>query len=605
MRLPPFCIAALLSVIPAHAGIYAHYSFDSGYEDSSPNRRHGTLVDAETAGNSGITNSTGSFKFGGGALNLSADRDFVTIPLQTFASPRHYSIAFWAKKQAGDTGDLAMWDMVIGERNTTGFFIGLGDSGGPTGLRWRSSNDTTARQADFAVPRDYDWHHYVVVASGTTITLYLDGQFFGNATGKLTGFTFDTIGDGYPSRRFGLHGQLDEMWIFDEALGAAAVSNLYQSNDAGIPASTATRLRVFLLGGQSNADGRADASGLPAALQLPQPNVDLFYKVEGSNSTLTTLRPGLSETNQFGPEIMLGTRLAKIYADEPNTRVAIIKYANGGTNLHTQWKAGGDATTTGDGPEYVIFQQTVKEGLLALAAAHPQAQIEIEGLAWMQGESDATATYSGLYQENLTRFIADVRATLGKPVPFLIGQLSNGQTDIQPAQLATMRAAQEAVAAADPLTAIVKTDGFTMKSDNLHFEAAGYQAMGSGFAGEAAYYAWVTSKFSPEDIAAGLAEPEADRDGDGKSNHSEFISGSDPLAGDSQLRAWFSVAGPVAGVISYPTTLSRAYSVEKYSETEGTWKPELPASQGTGEVVGRNLETPDARGIYRVRVELP
>ncbi|RYD19222.1 MAG: hypothetical protein EOP88_19790 [Verrucomicrobiaceae bacterium] len=599
-------LAVSMMAGPVHAGVFAHYSFDSDLSDSSPNHRHGTLVDVGTLGNSGITSAADSFKFGGGAMNFSAERDQVTIPLQSFASGRPYTIAFWAKKEAGDTGNLAQWDMVIGQRGTTNFFIGLGDTGNATAFRWRSAGTSTDRQADFAVPKDHLWHHYALVASGETITLYLDGQLFGTSAGKKTGFAFDTIGDAYNnSANYALHGQLDELWILDEALDAAGVSKLYLENNPGIPQATVTRLRVYLLGGQSNADGRADAAGLPAELQLPQPDVDFYYRIEGSLGTLTTLRPGLSESLQFGPEIIIGKRLAKLHSDEDGTRVAIIKYANGGTNLHTQWKAGGDATTTGDGAEYVVFQQTVTAGLAALAAAYPGAQVDLQAMVWMQGESDADATNAPLYQNNLTAFISDVRATYGQTLPFVIGRLSSSQTNLAAQHLNTIRAAQDAVAAADPLTGIVSTDGLAMNPDALHFSAAGQQEMGSRFAGEAAYFAWAVDTFSPEDIAAGLAEPDADRDGDGQSNRAEFISGSSPLSATSQYRAWFSMDGPGEGNISYETARTRTYVVEKFSEATATWATELPAAGGSGDTVSRPVDASLPVGIYRVRVDLP
>lgn len=597
---------ALLSPLACEAGVFAHYAFDGDYKDSSPNQRHGTFVDTETLENSGITTAPGSFKFGGGALNLSGDRDYVTVPPVTFASGRPYTIAFWARKEPGDTSDRSQWDMVIGQLASTNFFIALGDSTGDTGLRWRSAGTSADRQADFAVPRDNNWHHYAFVASGTSVTLYLDGQVFGTATGKLTGFSYDTIGDGYPSsRRYGLHGQIDEMWIFDEALDAAAIGKIHQSNDPGIPPSTATRLRVSLLGGQSNADGRAVPTELPPELQIPQPDVDLYYKVEGSNGTLTTLRPGLSETLQFGPEIMLGNRLAKLHADEQGTRVAIIKYANGGTNLHTQWKAGGDATPTGDGTEYLAFQQTVRDGLAALAAAHPQAEIKLEGMVWMQGEADATATQAALYHSRLTTFISDVRATFGPRLPFIIGRLSNGQTDIPALHRDTIRAGQGAVADADPLASIIDTDGLPMKSDNLHFNGAAQQAMGSDFARQVAYQTWTVETFSAAAIAAGLAAPEKDTDEDGQSNGEEFINGTDPSSGSSLYSASFTMAGPGSGNISYPTFRSRTYLVEKYSGQDRTWKTALPAERGTGATVSRPLDLSLDKEFYRIRVGLP
>ncbi len=605
-------LAGLLLPMPVIAGVYAHYAFDSDYRDSSGNGHHGSLTDVGTLGNSAITHATGNFKFGGGAMDFSADRDYIAIPAKTFSSGTPYSIAFWAKKAAGDSGESAQFDMVVGQRDTSGFFIALTDTTGGTsgrlGLRWRSSDSTTARQADFATADDTLWHHYAITAAGTTITLYVDGSLVATATGKLTGFTVDTIGEAYTADHdFDFHGQIDEMWIFDETLSAAKVAGLYSTNDPnGVGA--VTRLRIVLLAGQSNADGRATISALPTSpvnLQLPQSDVDFFYKVEGGTPTLTTLRPGLSETSQFGPEITLGRKLADLWASEAGTRVAIIKYANGGTNLAVQWKAGGTNTTTGDGPEYVTFQQTVTAGLAALAAAYPAATLDLQGLVWLQGESDAVAAYASSYQDNLTAFIADLRATYGADLPITIARLSSGQTNLTTSYLNQVRAAQDAVAAADPRSGIIFTDSYGLNSDYLHFNTAGQQAIGSGFAENLAYYQWMVTTFPKADINAGLAKPDVDRDGDGQSNLAEFLAASNPLSGAAAFRA--AVVADRAGTlqISYPSSAARCYTVEHYREDSGSWETVLPALPGTGAVVARPLNPAGPRAIYRVRAALP
>ncbi|BCX48667.1 hypothetical protein HAHE_25750 [Haloferula helveola] len=238
------------------------------------------------------------------------------------------------------------------------------------------------------------------------------------------------------------------------------------------------RIHVFLLGGQSNADGRADPSGLPTSpvdLQQPQADVD-FYENEAGG--LTTLRP----LSQFGPEVTLGRKLADNLGGDPDTRVAIIKYASGGTDLYSDWVAGGDATTTGDGPLYVGFQNVVTAGLSALASAYPNAVIEVSGMLWVQGERDAGSSEAANYETNLTNFIADIRLTYGSGLWFVVSRLSSGQTAVNAGGLATVRAAQDAVAAADSLTALLDTDGFGMKTDNLHFDATGQQQIGNGAA---------------------------------------------------------------------------------------------------------------------------
>ncbi|WP_193211401.1 LamG-like jellyroll fold domain-containing protein [Luteolibacter marinus] len=811
----PLC-ACLLLPFTASAGVWAHYPFDSNFYDESGNFRDGILIDNGTTENSGIIGTPGDFKFGTGAMNFSADRDYLDIPSKTFGSGVPYTVAFWARKASGDAGQAADWDMVIGQRDNSNFFIALNDVTG-TGMRWRSSSNAIERQADFGVAKDYEWHHYAIVAAGTTVTVYLDGAFHSSATGKQTGIILDTIGDAYSAGSdFDFHGQIDEMWIFDEALGADSIASLHATNNAyaappfagfhhryddgftdssaagndgtaegaaavttdpgalatgggalaldgadssrvllaspgaflpdhawtvawwarrgetggsqgmvmgraettsdfiwlndgfdglrfrsssgethdlaapkdmelhhyalvadgagglayyldGEPAGTSNgdtsfyidsvgkaypnstfpynfngsldeihvmptalgeiqvaqlydaekpgavaptidRVRVVLLGGQSNADGRAAVSGLPTSpvnLQLTQADVDFFHKVEGGTATLGSLQPGLSESSQFGPEITLGRKLADLWAHENNTRMAIIKYANGGTNLAVQWKGGGDATTTGDGAEYVTFQQTVTAGLAALASAHPGAVIDLQGMVWMQGESDAVAAYAGSYQANLTTFIADVRATYGSGLPFVIARLSSGQTNLNATYLGQVRAAQDAVAAADPRTSILDTDGFGLGGDNLHFDASGQQSMGLGFATQAAYLEWVIDTFPPADIDAGLAEPGADRDGDGVSNWDEFLGGTDALSALSRFDASFIMSGPDSGEISYPSSGGRSYRVEQLAVPGSTWNMVLPVLRGTGSTVHRTIDASASRGIFRVRADLP
>ncbi|MEO5916222.1 MAG: LamG-like jellyroll fold domain-containing protein [Luteolibacter sp.] len=811
--------------LPASAGVYAHYSFDTDYTDSSGNTNNGTLTDVGTVGNSGITTTPGAFKFGGGAMNFSPEKDYIAIPSKTFSSgaAAAYSFAFWAKKAPGDTGEAAQFDMVVGQRATNTFFISLtNNTGGSTnryGLLWRSNSTTAAdRQGIFTTTDDTAWHHYAVVASGTTVTLYVDGVSAGTVTGKQVGFTFDTIGEAYlAANDFDFNGQIDEMWIFDEALTEAKVTSLYNNNDpnstfsglhqsyngnfsdssgaghngtaaggaaittdpaaiasgsgalaldgedgsyvslttgnpygygatnpwsvgwwarrqdigtdkgmvlgvAGTttdfiwmndtftglrfrssantnfeftipkdtdlrhyalvadgagnlklylngqfseqisgntsfafdtigkayptsslhynfkgsldevhiynsrlsdiqvqtlydsekPGSTTpaiTKLRVYLLGGQSNADGRADPSALPTApvnLQAPQADVDFVYKVEGGTVTRTTLRPGLTETSQFGPEVTLGRTLANQWSGVAGTRVAIIKYANGGTTQAVDWKGGGTATTTGDGPEYTTFQQTVTQGLAMLASAYPGATIKLEGMAWLQGESDAVASYASGYQSNLTTFITDIRATYGAELPFIICRLSSGQTNLNATYLSQVRAAQDAVATADRRTGIFSTEGFGLNGDDLHFNASAQQKIGSEFGDEAVYYQWMSQTFTATEINNGVAEPDEDADGDGQSNHREFLSTTDPHSGTSAFRATSSTAsGSNTLQISYATTTTRTYSVEHLVEAGMTWETIVPAEVGTGGVVTKDITKTAARGIYRVRCGMP
>ena len=209
-----------------------HYTFDSDYTDSSATADHGVFTDVGTMGNSGIINTAGDWKVGGGALNLSSDRDFVGFTSFTIGSGNAYSVAFWARKAAGDTGDPSTWDMVLGERGDTDFFIGLNDATGTQnrdGIRWRGAiNAGGNRESDFVGPNDTEWHHHAFVATaGGLMSYYRDGAFVGSEAGVATGFIFDTIGEAYSTGRdFDFHGQIDDVRIYDEALSGGAVAAL-------------------------------------------------------------------------------------------------------------------------------------------------------------------------------------------------------------------------------------------------------------------------------------------------------------------------------------------------------------------------------------------
>lgn len=252
---------------------------------------------------------------------------------------------------------------------------------------------------------------------------------------------------------------------------------------------------VYLVGGQSNADGRANVADLSgSSLANPQSDVDFFFHTEGLlgapnsfhplDSVLTTLRPGQSETSGFGPAISLGRSLADSYSAPGDPSVAVFKYANGGTTLQTDWRSGGTVGTAGDGPEYVTFQETVSDGLTALQAANPNETISIAGMVWVQGESDTESAASTLaYEANLTNFIDDVRLTYGADLQFSIAQLSTSQFALDSQRLQTIRTAQANVAANDPNSFVVDSDEFYQGvGDGLHYNGAGQLALGEALA---------------------------------------------------------------------------------------------------------------------------
>ena len=283
------------------------------------------------------------------------------------------------------------------------------------------------------------------------------------------------------------------------------------------PSTNSTQLiKAYLVGGQSNADGRGLTNGLPVSLLQPQPDVPFYYYLtggaangDGTLGTLTTLRPGASALGggaTFGPELTFGRTLANYFAitnhaATSNVLVALIKYAHGGTSLSVNWLANGNSTTNGEGADYVIFQKVVKAGLSRLAATYPSATIELDGMIWVQGETDIDngAVPSAAYGTNLSRFINDLRLTYatnqpyGTNLPFFLSRISKNQTvysapaDPDYPNYLLLRAGQASVAATMSNVFMLDTDGAQFStltpwsSPGLHFDTAGQQAMGTAF----------------------------------------------------------------------------------------------------------------------------
>jgi len=229
--------------------------------------------------------------------------------------------------------------------------------------------------------------------------------------------------------------------------------------------SSAPPIEVLLLGGQSNMDGSGDARDLPPTLQKPLEDILFFHT---RSSSLSRLQPGTG--SGFGPEITFGHAIANAL---PDGQFALIKHAEGGTDLENQWDPS-------RGSSYATFRKVVEKGLDALAQAG--YSVEIVGMLWTQGERDARMGFAPNYEANLTEFIADIRSRYGPDLPFYTSQLSSLQTNLPAAGLEQVRQAQKRAAAADPATHLIVTDTFDMRPDNLHFSSAGVMALGRDFA---------------------------------------------------------------------------------------------------------------------------
>ncbi|WP_437615643.1 sialate O-acetylesterase [Sorangium sp. So ce834] len=303
--------------------------------------------------------------------------------------------------------------------------------------------------------------------------------------------------------------------------------------------AAAQPVKLFVLAGQSNMVGFGVGTALPAELQS-QP--DVWYDhhnpdareggpyAEATSTDWGPLEPK-GEARRYGPEITFGHAMATAY---PEHRIAIVKLAQGGTNLVDHWGRG-----LGPDPE-VLYKSQLYHALLgkldsatyagdralrypdeptrldnALARLESEGHdVEIAGLLWMQGENEAGWSAAFTYGDTLRGFIAAIREDLGVPgLPVVLGRISDNLYPAnggpiaagKEANIDAVRAAQVAVAEEDPRVAWVDTDDFAPRrsDDTWHFDSAAYQLLGDRFA--EAYLALVAEAGSPGASSANSA----------------------------------------------------------------------------------------------------
>jgi hypothetical protein len=249
-------------------------------------------------------------------------------------------------------------------------------------------------------------------------------------------------------------------------------------------APTNSNYDVYLIAGQSNADGRGATGDLTnglAAWQSPQADVRIYYanpiNLDPLNPTYNTgwsvLAPGFSvppgfsgplPSSKFGPELSFARTLADA---APNRRLALIKVTQGGTSLSNDWNPA-------SGYLYATFTNITRTALQALT--NEGARYTLRGLVWHQGESDGSVA-TEVYQSMLTNFINAVRRDLGVTnLPVVVGELATNRS-------VTVRQAQFNVAEIMPYVGFASSSNLpTLVANDPHFTATSQLTMGQRMA---------------------------------------------------------------------------------------------------------------------------
>ena len=181
-----------------------------------------------------------------------------------------------------------------------------------------------------------------------------------------------------------------------------------------LPDGGGKKVKVILLGGQSNASGCSLDEYLQknvseekyAEYENGYDNVYINYFASGTNESKGFVKCSTRQGELgtcFGPELGIADKLHEMYPDE---MFFIIKYAWGGTNLYEQWLSPSSKGKTGE--MYRAFVSFVQTSIKYLESKN--YDVTIEGMCWMQGESDSFSVENATgYEVHLTNFIKDVR----------------------------------------------------------------------------------------------------------------------------------------------------------------------------------------------------
>ena len=198
------------------------------------------------------------------------------------------------------------------------------------------------------------------------------------------------------------------------------------------------KINVFILAGQSNMTGAADASNLSKVdlkdLENAKENVSFVYNGKEAVPLNVTIpadwkKKKFELDSCFGPEIFFGIELSKKH---PNKKFLFIKRSLGGASLYGCW----NPNWTKEKAQYVgelnrpkLFHELLNDVDRELSK-YDKLDYQIMAMLWVQGESDSGQKWGPLpsdtYFGNLKNLISKSRDAFKYPkMPFLIMQVGS------------------------------------------------------------------------------------------------------------------------------------------------------------------------------------
>ncbi len=219
---------------------------------------------------------------------------------------------------------------------------------------------------------------------------------------------------------------------------------------------------IYVLMGQSNMAGRGKLAD--PYLDKRNENVWMFTKEKQWIVAKHPLHFDKSVAG-VGPGLAFGFCLADFF---PSTKTGLVPTAVGGTSIN-MWQPG-------------VFDSSTKTHPYDDAIERMRAAMQfgtIEGVVWLQGESDASAMTAEVYLAKLKSLVNNIRTATNNPqLPFVVGELGEYKQAYQNFNEAVLKR----VASEIPNTMLVRSTNLTDGGDGIHFNSASAEIYGKRFA---------------------------------------------------------------------------------------------------------------------------
>lgn len=236
---------------------------------------------------------------------------------------------------------------------------------------------------------------------------------------------------------------------------------------------------IFVLAGQSNMAGVGYFNELPNWLKVQPRNVE-FYQY-GRLARFSDQPLG-----RIGPEVAFSKFIAAYY---PGRRIAIVKYAAGGTSIYDwakNWNPRISRRLTNSPIRNSLYDVIRRQiGWSHVLDNQLGNQNTVSAFLWMQGERDARfPDAANAYLGNISNLINDFRRDYHSPnAKFILGRINPPSSVNRPA-VNIVRRAQETIVRQKQNTRLINTDDLQKHPDQIHYNTRGQILLGRRFADE-------------------------------------------------------------------------------------------------------------------------